>query len=165
MGENARQWVVGMILGLFLSFLFMIMEQCFTCGFIRKKMDDDEQKKVEQGQNGLKKDEQNVRETLFCFARLFGTAGGCCCFAPGALICYFGAIGIMASQRDISFSESVGVTTSIWCTGYATGAVYSVLWCGLMFYYEVIWKETSFEGVKAQRSQRIKQEGGGMGMA
>ncbi|GMI04812.1 hypothetical protein TrRE_jg683, partial [Triparma retinervis] len=158
MGENTRAWVSGMVLGLFLSFWFMIMEQCFTCGFIRKKMDDDEQGRIEGGKSEIKNDEKNVRETLFCCARLCGTAWACCVFAPGALICYWGAIFIMASQRDISVGDSIGVTTSIWCTGYVSGAVYSVLWCGMMFYYEVFWKEVSFEGVREKRGG----EGGGM---
>mmetsp|Transcript_11833 Transcript_11833/g.24207 ORF Transcript_11833/g.24207 Transcript_11833/m.24207 type:complete len:268 (+) Transcript_11833:43-846(+) len=157
MGENTRQWVVGMVLGILLSFWFWIMEQFFTCGFIRKKMDEDEQDRLEKGQEGLQKDDKNVRETLFCMTRCLGCGAGCCLFAPGALICYWGAIFIMAAQRDIGVVESIGVTTTIWCTGYASGAVYSVFWCAMMFYYHVEYKGASFEAVKAIRS---KQEGG-----
>ena len=109
-------------------------------------MDEDEQSRIERGAGGLEKDDKNVRETLFVCFRVFGGIGGCCCFAPAALLCYWGAIFIMAAQREIGVAESIKVTSYIWLTGYASGAIYSVFWCAASFYYQIEYKQVKVRG-------------------
>ena len=131
------------------------MEHFLTCSCIRKKMDEDEQGRLEKGEGGLEKDAKNVRETLFVCARVFGGCAGCCCFAPFAIACYWGAIFMIADKRDIAISESMYVTAHIWLTGYLSGAVYSIFWCAASFYYQVKYKGAKFEAVSAERSKEV----------
>lgn len=89
MGETAQTWVIGLWLGLICSVIFFFLEHFLTCSCIRKKMDQDEQDRLEKGEGALTKDSKSVRETAFVCARLFGGCAGCCCFAPFAIGCYW----------------------------------------------------------------------------
>ena len=120
-------------------------------------MDEDEQSRIERGAGGLEKDDKNVRETLFVCFRVFGGIGGCCCFAPAALLCYWGAIFIMAAQREIGVAESIKVTSYIWLTGYASGAIYSVFWCAASFYYQIEYKQVKVRGGGVRPRQNTKK--------
>ena len=135
MKSNTEELVVGALLGLFQFVLFFFLEHFFTCSFIRGKMDDNELKRQNEGHE-LKKDQKFVRDSGFILLRMGGGCIGFCFYLPGAIGCFFGAVAIMAKQRDVSFSESYGITTSIWLWGYTTGAMYSVMICTAYFFYE-----------------------------
>ena len=135
MKSDTDEFIVGSLLGLFTMVLFFFLEHFFTCSFIRGKMDEDEMKKLNEGHQ-LKDDQKFVRENGFVLARIVGGGMGCCCYLPGALGCFFGAVAIMANQRDISFTESYSVTTEIWLWGYASGAMYSLGICTAFFFWE-----------------------------
>ena len=62
---------------------------------------------------------------------------------------------MIANRRDISITDSMYVTAYIWFTGYMSGAVYSIFWCALSFWYEVKYKGAQFEAVSAQRSKEV----------
>ena len=48
MSDNAETWVIGLILGVFMGAMFWVLEKFFTCECIRKKLDEDEQKRLWQ---------------------------------------------------------------------------------------------------------------------
>ena len=55
MSDNAETWVIGLILGVFMGAMFWVLEKFFTCECIRKKLDEDEQKRLEEGRGSLEK--------------------------------------------------------------------------------------------------------------
>mmetsp|Transcript_1880 Transcript_1880/g.3399 ORF Transcript_1880/g.3399 Transcript_1880/m.3399 type:complete len:267 (-) Transcript_1880:45-845(-) len=155
MSDNAETWVIGLILGVFMGAMFWVLEKFFTCECIRKKLDEDEQKRLEEGRGSLEKDQKNVRETMFVCTRICGGAIGCCLFAPGALICYWVAIFVIAAERNIKIMESIEYTTTVWLQGFFSGQVYSLFICGAYFWYEINYKNEQFKSVEAQRSSQV----------
>ncbi len=150
MKDDTDAWIVGLVLGVFQSFIFFFLETFFTCSCIRAKMDEDEQDRVERLEKGeekaaLTKDERYVREWAFISARLFGGMTGCLCFGPGACVCFFVAVLLMSNIRNISFVDSIGVTSMIWAYGYISATFYSLLWCALIFSYHVYYNEVAFK--------------------
>ncbi|GMH87009.1 hypothetical protein TL16_g10724 [Triparma laevis f. inornata] len=161
MGENAETWAIGLVLGVFMGGMFWILERFFTCECIRKKMDSDEQQRLEEGKGSLEKDQKNMRETGFVCVRICGGALGCCIFAPSAFICYWVAIFVIAAEKEIGVWESMEYTTAVWLQGFASGQVYSIFICAVYFWYEVNYKKAEFKPVEAQRSNQELGVSGG----
>ena len=138
MGESTSGWVLGIFVGLWLSVCFMFIENCFTCDCIRKRMD-------KSSAGSLTNNQKADREIVFNICRCFGGAASCCVFAPGAMLCFFGAIAIMANQRDISYRESFWVTSWIWVWGWANAQIISAITLYAKFYYQITFVEKVYE--------------------